>query len=128
MLPGSGIGTPQTYETIYSGMPLKDYLEAGEMSDEERLALRTELGFQPHHRIVIMAARLEERKGHAYLFESVHRLKPMHPDLRVLILGEGNYRPALETQCRVLGIDDVISFSATATIWRGCWRRRTSRC
>jgi glycosyltransferase involved in cell wall biosynthesis len=106
----SGIGTAQEYETIYSGMPLKDYLEAGEMSDEDRLALRTELGFQPHHRIVLMAARLEERKGHAYLFESVNRLKPHHPDLRVLILGEGAYRSELETQCRVQGIDDIVSF------------------
>ena len=106
----SKIGNAQSYETIYSGMPLKEYLEAGQMGEKDRLALRSELGFEPHHRIVLMAARLEERKGHAYLFEAIHRLKPHHPDLRVLILGEGHYRPELETQCRVLCIDDVVAF------------------
>jgi glycosyltransferase involved in cell wall biosynthesis len=106
----SGIGADQAYETIYSGMPLREYLAAGRMGEDERQTLRAELGFEPRHRVVLMAARLEERKGHTYLFEAVQRLKADHPDLRVLLLGEGHYRPALEAQCRVLGIDDRVQF------------------
>jgi glycosyltransferase involved in cell wall biosynthesis len=106
----SGIGSEQAYETIYSGMPLREYLEAGRMGEPERQALRAELGFEPEHRIVLMAARLEERKGHRYLFESVHRLKPRHRELRVLILGEGEFRPELETMCRSLRVDDIVTF------------------
>src|SRR6185295_16149633 len=63
----SGVGDAQAYETIYSGMPLREYLDAGRMPDDERNLLRAELGYLPEHRLVLMAARLEERKGHGYL-------------------------------------------------------------
>jgi glycosyltransferase involved in cell wall biosynthesis len=106
----SGIGSAPSYETIYSGMPLREYLDAGEMTTAERTILRSELGFSPQHRVVVMAARLEPRKGHTYLFEAVQRLKPHHPELRVLILGEGGIRTQLEAQCRVLQIDDCVHF------------------
>jgi len=106
----SGIGTTAEYETIYSGMPLHEYLEAGAMPAAERDALRAELGFEPHHRVIVMAARLEPRKGHGYLFHAVQRLRPDHPELRVLVVGEGPIRVQLETQCRALGIDDLVVF------------------
>jgi glycosyltransferase involved in cell wall biosynthesis len=106
----SGVGPAHAYETIYSGMPLREYLEAGRMSVEERDALREELGFGPDHRVVVMAARLEERKGHRYLFESVQRLRSDHPWLRLLVVGEGNFRPELEGMCRSLGIEDIVTF------------------
>jgi glycosyltransferase involved in cell wall biosynthesis len=106
----SGVGTAQEYETIYSGMPLREYLEAGRMGAPEREALRAELGYESHHRIVVMAARLEQRKGHIYLFETVRRLRDRHPELRVLILGDGHYRGVLEAQCRELGIAPIVRF------------------
>jgi glycosyltransferase involved in cell wall biosynthesis len=80
------------------------------MSDVERTALRAELGFGPEHRVVVMAARLEERKGHRYLFESLQRLKVVHPGLRALVVGDGAFRPELEAMCRSLAIDDVVTF------------------
>lgn len=106
----SGVGEAHEYETIYSGMPLRDYLEAGRMTVEERALLRRELGFGPEHRVVVMAARLEERKGHRYLFESVVRLRTTHPELRVLVVGDGKFRPELEAMCRSLSIADVVTF------------------
>jgi glycosyltransferase involved in cell wall biosynthesis len=106
----SGVGPAHAYETIYSGMPLREYLEAGRMSDTERHALRAELGFAPEHRVVVMAARLEERKGHRYLFESLQRLRRTHPTMRALLVGDGAFRPELEAMCRSLGIDDIVTF------------------
>ncbi len=106
----AGIGEPRSYETIYSGMPLDEYLEAGEMSDLERARVRRELGLEPGHQAVAMAARLEPRKGHAYLFAAVQRLKPTHPEMRVLVLGDGPRRAELEAAARALGIEDVVWF------------------
>jgi len=106
----SGIGRDAEYETIYSGMPLDDYFDAGRMPAAERDAIRTTLGLEPQHQAVTMVARLEARKGHTYLFESVQRLKSAHPGLRVLLVGDGALRPQLEWQCRSLGIDDVVRF------------------
>jgi glycosyltransferase involved in cell wall biosynthesis len=105
-----GIGSPQAYETIYSGMPLQEYLEAGRMSDTEREALRAELGVTPERRVVVMAARLEERKGHRFLFEAVQRLADRHPELLVFVVGDGSHRKALERQCEELGIASRVRF------------------
>lgn len=106
----SGIGPAHAYETIYSGMPLRDYLEAGRMTGAERDRLRAELGFTPEHRVVVMAARLEERKGHRYLFEAVQALHGKHSALRVLVVGDGGFRSELEAMCRALGIAGIVSF------------------
>jgi glycosyltransferase involved in cell wall biosynthesis len=107
----AGVGEPRAYETIYSGMPLDDYLEAGAMGEDERAAVRRELGFAPHHQVVAMAARLEERKGHAYLFEAARRVTPAHPELRVLVLGDGPLRARLEWKAAAMGLAEVVRFA-----------------
>ena len=106
----AGIGDAASYETIYSGMPLQEFLDAGTMDDAERAALRAALGYGPDHRLVVVAARLEPRKGHTYLFEAVARIHARHPLLRVLVLGEGPLRRELEARTRELGIDGVVRF------------------
>jgi glycosyltransferase involved in cell wall biosynthesis len=106
----SGIGEARVYETIYSGMPLDDFLDAGRMSDAERATVRAELGSSPDRQVVAMAARLEARKGHIYLFQAVQRLRSRHPLLEVWILGDGDLRPHLEWQAAALGISDRVKF------------------
>jgi len=111
----AGIGDPRAYETIYSGMPLEEFLEAGQMTGEERDELRASLGYEPQHQLAMMAARLEACKGHTYLFEAVARVRPAHPDLRVIILGDGPLRAELERRTRELGIDDIVRFMGHRT-------------
>ena len=106
----AGIGEARAYETIYSGMPLDEYLAAGEMNDLERARLRRELGLEPQHVAVAMAARLEPRKGHTYLFQAVERLASEHPDLRVFILGDGAHRAELEAEVARRGLDARVRF------------------
>ena len=106
----SGIGDASAYETIYSGMPLDEYFEAGRMPATERETLRAGLGLEPGHQAVAMVARLEARKGHTYLFDAVRRVRERHPEMRVLLVGDGALRPELEAQCKSLGIDDVVRF------------------
>jgi glycosyltransferase involved in cell wall biosynthesis len=105
-----GIGCDRAYETIYSGMPLQDYLDAGEMPDAERDAIRATLDCRPEHRVAVMAARLEPRKGHDYLFEAVRRLAPRHPNVRLWVVGDGPMRPRLEARARELGLHEVVRF------------------
>lgn len=106
----SGVGVPQAYETIYSGMPLDEFLDAGAMDEGERRTVRASLGLEPQHQVVAMAARLEARKGHVYLFQAVQQILSRHPELRVLILGDGALRPQLEWQAKSLGLSDVVRF------------------
>jgi len=106
----AGIGRPEAYETIYSGMLLDDFIEAGRMPEGDRTSLRRELGYGPEHQVAVMIARLEERKGHVYLFQAVARLKPAHPSFRVLVIGEGRLRRKLEEQVRAMGLENVVTF------------------
>ncbi|MEY4070804.1 MAG: hypothetical protein RL721_1418 [Candidatus Eisenbacteria bacterium] len=111
----AGIGEARDYETIYSGMPLDDYLSAGDMSDVERAQVRRDLGLEPAHLAVAMAARLEPRKGHTFLFQAAERLRANHPGLRVLVFGEGDHRAALEAEVEARGLSEVVRFHGHRT-------------
>ncbi len=106
----AGIGEARAYETIYSGMPLEDYLSAGDMHDLDRARIRAEFGLAPQHQVVAMAARLEPRKGHTFLFQAVERLREAHPDLRLWVLGDGDHRGALEAEVTARGLSDRVRF------------------
>lgn len=107
----SGIGSATEYETIYSGMPLEDYFTAADMTTEERVRVRRQLGYGPEHQVVAMAARLEDRKGHTYLLQAAARLAARYPAMRVLLLGDGPKRAAIAQEAQRLGIADRVQFA-----------------
>jgi glycosyltransferase involved in cell wall biosynthesis len=66
-------------------------------------------GFGESDRILLVAARLEPQKGHAVLLQAMVQLRVEFPNLRLVALGEGSLRAALETQVRALGLRDSVS-------------------
>ena len=56
------------------------------------------------HRL-INVGRLADQKNHALLLRAFRRLLEVHPQARLMILGEGPLRGELEQQARSLGID-----------------------
>jgi glycosyltransferase involved in cell wall biosynthesis len=60
--------------------------------------------------VVLTIGALTAEKGHALLLETAARLKPLHPDLRWVIAGDGPLRPALEARTRELGLTAVVEF------------------
>ncbi|MFN2468621.1 MAG: glycosyltransferase [Gaiellaceae bacterium] len=56
-------------------------------------------------------ARLAEQKGQRYLLEAAARVVGRRPDVRFVLVGEGELRPALETQARSLGLGDRVLFA-----------------
>lgn len=62
-------------------------------------------------RIVIgMAAVLEERKGHRFLFEAARRLKAQGYQIQYWLAGEGSLRKSLEETATRLGLRDEVRF------------------
>lgn len=55
--------------------------------------------------------RLTAQKGHSYLLQAVKQVKAHFPELRVLILGEGELHPELEKQSKELGIESNVIFT-----------------
>lgn len=61
---------------------------------------------------LVCVANLRRQKGHEIVLEACHRLLPEFPDLRLVVVGDGERRSELETLATRLGV-------AHAVEWRG---------
>lgn len=71
---------------------------------------RQQLGLPGDVFVVGVVGRLNEQKGHKYLFQAVARLAAEAPRLRLLVVGEGGLRSELDRLARRLGIAERVSF------------------
>ncbi len=62
------------------------------------------------HRILCLVGRLMPPKGHTYLLQAVKILCTEYPELRLLLVGDGELRRQLEDLCLELGIQDNVLF------------------
>lgn len=60
------------------------------------------------HRVILAAGRLERVKGFDLLLKAFAQL-PQREDCRLIVLGEGSERPALEALAADLGIDGIVA-------------------
>src|SRR3989441_2706676 len=74
-------------------------------------AVRKELGIDRVTPLVGVVGRLEEQKGHAYLLDAWPSVLAEFPDARLLLVGEGGLRGALEQRARRLGIAPSVLFA-----------------
>lgn len=77
----------------------------------DREAARKELGLDAHTPLVGVIGRLEAQKGHVHLLEAWQRVAREFPDARLLVVGEGSLRSALERQARESGIAPSVIFT-----------------
>ena len=102
----AGIGRPENYTRIFSGFALEPFLTAA-----NDLALRHQLGLAEDHFVIGKIARLFQLKGHADLLAAFARLLPQAPHARLLFVGDGSLRPAIERQTRELGLAGKVIFT-----------------
>jgi glycosyltransferase involved in cell wall biosynthesis len=84
---------------IYNGVDLERYAH-----QEPCCTLPEEYGFAPGTLLVGTVARLEPEKGHPTLLEAWRLVVDRVPEARLLIVGEGSRREALEDLARSLGL------------------------
>ena len=87
-----GIGQPGLYTTIRSGIDIARF----GASRQRREAVRAELGLAKGDRVVISVMRLTPQKAPLDLIDAVARLVRDVPDARVVIVGDGPLRNAVE--------------------------------
>ena len=61
--------------------------------------------------MVLSVATLEERKGIQHIIRALPKVDATHPEFRYIVLGEGPYRPALESLIRELGCKAGLVFN-----------------
>lgn len=91
-----GIGRPEQYVTVYSGIDLDRFRGAEPAADLDDERLR-----------IAMIGRVVEGKGFEVLLDAVERLR--RDDVAVTIVGEGPLRGELEEEIVERGLDDVVS-------------------
>lgn len=79
-------------------------------SAEEVAALRTRLGIKDGERLVLTIGRLSREKAHLDLVNAFARLRHDHPeiDAKLLIVGDGPERGAVEAAIKTMGIAERV--------------------
>lgn len=83
------------------------------MSAGEIRRRRSELGVSDDAQVVGCIARLSPIKDHVTLLAAVSILRDRFPRLRLMLIGDGECRTALESATRDMGIRDRVHFAGT---------------
>jgi glycosyltransferase involved in cell wall biosynthesis len=78
-------------------------------NEKVRRQVRAQLGIDTEL-VLGHVGRFQYQKNHPYLLEVFAAVCKKQPDARLLLLGEGEDRPAMEEKCRRLGIADKVQF------------------
>ncbi|HEX4125696.1 MAG TPA: glycosyltransferase family 4 protein [Tepidisphaeraceae bacterium] len=98
----AGIGRPEQYVTVYSGMKTEPFLHP----PVPRETIRAQLGLRESDVAVGTIARLFHLKGHEDLLALAPDLCARYPQLKWLWIGDGLLRPAFEKQIAQMGLSD----------------------
>ena len=99
----AGIGTPNQYRTVRSGMVVEPYLR-----EETKEDARRRLGLPQDVYIAGTIARLAELKGHDDLIDAFTRRMQNDPKLHLLWVGDGWWSDRLIGRLRDLGLEDQV--------------------
>ena len=97
-----GIGRPEQYTTVRSGMEVETFLHAA--PGEDRTAQRAALGLSDADFVVGTVARLAHQKGHDDLLHALALDLNSNPHWKLLWVGDGWWRERLITRARSAGL------------------------
>ncbi len=99
---------PERVTTIVNGIDVRGF-----SASAQGPKVRSELGAKADTPLVGSVARLSWEKDHETLFRAFSRLLPEHPDVRLLVVGDGPLRRSLEERVRDLALGDAVQFLGT---------------
>ncbi len=104
------IGRPEQYSVIPSGVDVAFWSDAacGFAPGQMRSSVRSELTIPPNAPVIGLVARLDRLKGHEDLLRITPKLIAGHPRLRLLFVGDGFHRSAIESMIHDLQLTDRV--------------------
>lgn len=103
----AGIGNPDMYTTIYSGMEVEPFLSPPRSPDD----VRAELGISPEHIVIGKVARLFHLKGHEFILAAAANVVRANPNVRFLFVGDGLLRADIEGEIARMGLEKHFIFT-----------------
>ncbi len=85
--------------------------ERFDVSPDCAKAVRDEFGIAPDQIMVVTVARIAPFKAIHILIQAAALLAPKHPNLRVVIVGDGQLRGEMEALAQSRGVTDVVRFA-----------------
>ena len=105
----AGIGSPEKYRLIRSGVRLAGYPAA-----VDRAAKRAELGLSAGDTVVLSIGNAKPQKNPRHFLEAAARLSALHPSARFVFAGGGEELEALRAAARDRGLEKTCLFTG----WR----------
>ncbi|WP_440224150.1 glycosyltransferase [Dokdonella sp. MW10] len=102
-----GIVPASRAETVFNGVPVERYAR----TEASRAAAREALGIPSHVPLVGCVGRLVALKNHAAMLEAMPLLARAHPDVHLVLLGDGPLAAPLREQAAALGIASRVVFA-----------------
>lgn len=99
-----GIAPPQRTHTIYNGIDL-DRLDR---KAHERIVARVALGLSPAQPTLVTVCRLNKPRDFETLLRAMQAVVARLPMARLLIVGDGPLRPAIEDQIQTLDLEENV--------------------
>ncbi|MBL1218308.1 MAG: glycosyltransferase family 1 protein [Planctomycetes bacterium] len=100
----AGVGKPDQFVTVYSGMETQRFLEP----DRDRAQMRRELGLAEDDFVIGTIARLAELKGHDDLLDALGRRMQGNHHLKLLWVGDGWWRDRLMARVESMGLTSQV--------------------
>ena len=97
-------------DVIYNGIDVT----AAEPFVSQRNAIRQAEGWT-HQLIVIQVARLNRLKNHRLALRTIDLVRQTIPNVRLVLVGDGDERPAIEEQRRSLGLENHVTLLGERT-------------
>lgn len=94
----AGVGRPDQYTTVYSGMEIEPYLNRTPAAD----AFRARLGVSSETILVTQVSRLAELKGHEYILAAARQVPDPH--VHFCFVGDGHFRQKIEREIAASGM------------------------
>ncbi len=77
--------------------------------DRGGVGVRNELGLKDEHVVVGLVARLKAERGHFLFLDAFARASREAPELRALLVGDGEMRDGIQQKTRELGVGDKVA-------------------
>jgi glycosyltransferase involved in cell wall biosynthesis len=102
---------PARITTVLNGIDHRQFVR--DRSREHQC--RASMGFGPGHKVLGAVGRLEPQKRFDLLLEAFATLRAWRPDTRLVIVGDGSQKCALEIQRDRLGLHDSVTLAGHVT-------------
>ncbi|MDX2117472.1 MAG: glycosyltransferase family 4 protein [Planctomycetota bacterium] len=101
-----GIGRPEQYSTVYSGMEVERYLNPD--ARQTRAEMRAALSLRDDDFVIGSVARLAELKGHDDILDALGEDLHVHPTWKLLWVGDGWWRDRLLARVSAMGLGNRV--------------------